>query len=116
MGQMNFVPDQSFGYVQIPAASVNAGVNIANYVFANNVLLGAAGKGIADGPWRLIIVAEAQAWRWRDDGTAASATVGEPMAVGQPLTYDGTGLASLTAFSQVAGCILNVWIGRARSS
>lgn len=112
MGTRNFVSDKSFGYCQVPSATVDAGTNLATYVFANTPSL--AGLTTGDGPWRFLVIAEAQGFRFRDDSTAATAAVGTPIAVGQPLEYDADGLSSLTVRSQVAGCILNVTIFRLR--
>lgn len=56
-----------------------------------------------------IVVAETQAVRYRDDGTAPTATVGFPLAVG--VTFQIDGLAMLTAvrfIEQTAGAKINV--------
>lgn len=55
-----------------------------------------------------VIKTEAQAIRWRDDGTSPTASVGLPMAVADaPLYYSGT-LPQVSVISQVAGAKLNV--------
>lgn len=54
-----------------------------------------------------IIVCEAQAVRWRDDGTAPSATVGMPLAVGTVMNYDGN-LKGIQFFEQAASAKLNI--------
>lgn len=55
-----------------------------------------------------LIRAEAQALRWRDDGTAPTATVGVPMLVADaPLEFSGN-LAALQVIAQVAGGIANI--------
>lgn len=54
-----------------------------------------------------LIVAEAQAVRWRDDGTAPTATVGVPLAVGVELFYAGN-LSAIRFFEQAGGAKLNV--------
>jgi len=51
---------------------------------------------------------EAQAIRWRDDGTAPTASVGFPLAVAVNYTYDAGQLSALRVISQVAGAKLNV--------
>jgi hypothetical protein len=58
-------------------------------------------------PTLAIIIAQTQAVRWRDDGTAPSATVGMPLAVGVPLSYDGD-MAKIRFFEQAASATLNV--------
>jgi hypothetical protein len=55
-----------------------------------------------------VIQPEAQAVRWRDDGTAPTASVGQPLAVGSELRYDADGLSTLRFCQQTAGAILNV--------
>lgn len=54
----------------------------------------------------VMIVPEAQAVRWRDDGTAPTATVGMPLAVGATLLYDGD-LNKIKFIGQAAGGIIN---------
>lgn len=53
------------------------------------------------------IVAEAQAVRYRDDGTDPSATVGQPLAVGVLLEYTGS-LSKIKFFEQTGGAKLNI--------
>lgn len=54
-----------------------------------------------------VIVPQAQAVRWRDDGTAPTATVGMPMAVGEKLIYNGD-IRKLQFIAQTAGGVINV--------
>lgn len=54
-----------------------------------------------------LITAEAQAVRYRDDGTDPSATVGMPLAVGVALTYEGR-ITAIKFFEQTGGAKLNV--------
>ena len=83
------------GYQQILAAAVDAGTGLT------------PPTGGPQRPTYCLIVPEGQAIRWRDDGTNPSATVGQPLAVGQVLSYDGN-MNTFRAISQVAGAILNV--------
>jgi hypothetical protein len=53
------------------------------------------------------LVPESQAIRYRDDGVAPTATVGQPLAVGAALFYGGA-LTKVRVISQVAGAKLNV--------
>lgn len=57
-------------------------------------------------PVLVVITPEAQAVRYRDDGTNPTATVGMPMAVGQVLNYEGT-ISAITFISQTAGAKVN---------
>jgi len=55
--------------------------------------------------WALVIP-ETQAVRWRDDDTP-TASVGMPLAVGQPLQYTGN-LKAIKFIEQTASATLNV--------
>jgi hypothetical protein len=54
-----------------------------------------------------IVTCEQVAVRWRDDGTAPTAAVGFPLAVGSVLTYSGN-LAAIKFIGQFAGATLDV--------
>ncbi len=82
----------SKGYVKMAAGSIDA----------------AAALVVPTGATRAWISAEAQAIRWRDDGTNPTATDGYPLAAGAELKYDGVDLPKLKVISQVAGAILHV--------
>lgn len=58
-------------------------------------------------PTFALIIAETQAVRWRDDGTAPTASVGMPLAVGVPLQYDGD-LTKIRFIEQTASAKLNI--------
>ena len=58
-------------------------------------------------PTLAIIIPESQGVRWRDDGTAPTASVGMPLAVGVPLAYDGD-LTKIRFIEQAASAKLNV--------
>lgn len=62
---------------------------------------------IPTGANAMIFQPEAQAIRYRDDGTAPQATVGMPVAVGTSLYYAGS-LSRVRVISQTAGAKLNV--------
>lgn len=53
------------------------------------------------------IICETQAVRWRDDGTAPTASVGMPLATGVPFPYDGD-LTKIQFIEQTASAKLNV--------
>jgi hypothetical protein len=59
-----------------------------------------------------MIVPEAQAVRWRDDGIAPTASIGMPLAVGALLEYGGR-LSALQFIAQTSGGIINVSYYRA---
>ena len=69
--------------------------------------LSACAGGIPSGANFAVIQPEAQAIRYRDDGTAPSATVGFPVAVGASFTRSGD-LAKIRVISATAGAKLNV--------
>lgn len=54
-----------------------------------------------------LITPETQAVRWRDDGTAPTATVGMPLAVGVTLQYDGD-LTKIQFIEQTASAKINI--------
>ncbi len=80
------------GYQQITSLSTSTALTVPN------------------GATRVLIVAESQAVRWRPDGatTAPTATVGMPLAVGQPLVYSGD-LSAIRFIEQAASAKLNVF-------
>jgi hypothetical protein len=55
-----------------------------------------------------MIQAESQNVRWRDDGTAPTASVGMILAAGSTLEYDGSSFASLKFIEVAASAKLNV--------
>lgn len=58
-------------------------------------------------PTSATIICTAQAVRYRDDGTAPTATVGMPLPVNTVFHYDGN-LANIRFIEQTAGAVLNV--------
>jgi hypothetical protein len=55
-----------------------------------------------------VVVTEAQAVRWRDDGTAPTAAIGMSLPVGVNLEYGGPNLAAIRFIQQAATATLNV--------
>lgn len=77
------------GIVQITALSAAKGLTVP------------AGANVA------VISPETQAVRYRDDGTAPTATVGIPIAVSQEFVYTGS-LSTIEFIEQTASAKLNV--------
>lgn len=61
-----------------------------------------------DGVQSAVIQAEAQALRWRDDGGTPTATVGNPIAAGDSITYRGPGLSAMKLIESASGGIANI--------
>lgn len=62
----------------------------------------------ATATWALIVI-EGAPVRWRDDGTAPTATVGTPLSVGQTLTLNGAAeLAAVRFIQQSATATIDV--------
>jgi|SRR3954471_6268492 hypothetical protein len=93
--------EKPLGYGQFAAASIDASTLLST------ITVGGV-AGIPEGTARVLITAEAQAIRWRDDNTAPTATVGHPLAVGATLDYTGNGLKNFRVIGQVANAVLNV--------
>lgn len=64
-------------------------------------------SGEAITPTMAIVIATAQAVRWRGDGTDPTAAIGMPLAVNTYHTFEGD-LANYKFFEQAGGAILNV--------
>jgi hypothetical protein len=62
---------------------------------------------IPEGCTLALFIPEAQAVRWRDDGSNPTATIGYPLAVGAELAYTSGRLARLKFIGQTAGATMN---------
>lgn len=71
------------------------------------VLVSTCSGGIPSGATFAQVVTETAAIRWRDDGTAPTTTVGNPLAVAAVLTYAGL-LASLQVIAQTGTAVVNI--------
>lgn len=60
------------------------------------------------GARRVIVQAEAQALRWRDDGTDPTATVGMTIPAGGELRYDGANMGAMRLIAATSGAIANI--------
>ncbi|MDD3644340.1 MAG: hypothetical protein PHR19_02310 [Bacteroidales bacterium] len=67
----------------------------------------AVGLTVPTGANFAMIVCEAQAVRWRDDGVNPTTTVGMPLAVGVDFSYDGD-FNRIKFIAAVAGAIINI--------
>lgn len=85
------------GYQQITSLSAASGLTVPTL----------APDGSFQKPTFALIVAETQGVRWRDDGTAPTASVGMPLAAGVPLQYDGD-LNKIQFIEQAASAKLNI--------
>jgi hypothetical protein len=85
------------GYQQITSLSAAAGLTVP----ANDK------AGNKQQPTFALIIAEGKDVRWRDDGTAPTATVGMPLIVGVPLQYDGD-LTNIKFIETAASAKLNI--------
>ena len=70
-------------------------------------LSAAANLTIPLGATRALITPQTQNVRWRDDGTAPTASVGMPLSVGATLSYDGD-LNRLQFIETTASAALNI--------
>lgn len=86
-----------FGYQQISTLSSATGLTVPT--------LGP--DGLNAKPVFALIVAEGAPVRWRDDGTAPTASIGMPLAVGVPFQYDGD-LTKIRFIEQSASAKLNI--------
>lgn len=86
-----------FGYQQITSLSSAATLTVP----------AVDNHGLVHKPTQALIRCETQAVRWRDDGTAPTASVGMPLAVGDSLFYDGD-LTRIQFIEQTASAKLNV--------
>lgn len=64
-------------------------------------------NGLFQKPTFALIICETQGVRWRDDGTAPTASVGMPLSAGIPLQYDGD-LTKIQFIEQAASAKLNI--------
>ena len=96
--QAPFIAERSLGYSQ--SGAVDTSTLISSLTFQTVA-------GIPSGTSLIIITPQTQAIRWRDDGTAPTASVGYPLAVGDELRYTGLNMPALRVISQVAGAVVN---------
>lgn len=101
----SFVADKDLGYVQAGAGTINTATLVSSFF---------PGGVIPFGTETLLMIPEAQAVRWRSDGTDPTAAVGYPQAAGVEFRYTMAQVPKLKVIAQVAGAILNIYaLGRA---
>lgn len=86
-----------YGYQQITSLSSATGLTVP----ATDV------TGLVGSPVTAYIRCETQGVRWRDDGTAPTASVGFPLSPGDVLMYDGD-LKKIKFIEQAASSKINV--------
>lgn len=97
----SFRAEKALGYGQFAAGGVDAST-LLNTITVNGT------AGIPAGTVLAVISPEAQAIRYRDDGTAPTAAVGQPLAAGATLFYTARNFQSLRLIAAVAGAVVNV--------
>lgn len=88
----------------------------AGYVQMTSMTTASALTGIPQQACRVVLQAEAQNVRWRNDGTAPTATVGNLIrTTDPPLVLDGIDLSKVQVIAATAGAILNVTFYKGRN-
>ena len=85
------------GYQQLTSLSSSTGLTVPQKDL----------NGLAGSATFAVIRCETQAVRYRDDGTAPTASVGMPLAVGDVLEYDGD-LNKIRFIEQAASAKINI--------
>ncbi len=93
--QMGSRADKALGYGQLTSLSSAKG-------------FGDVTGGIPAGTKLVIVAAETQAVRWRDDGSNPTSTVGMPLATGQYAEFTESQLSQVKFIEQTASAKLNV--------
>lgn len=88
--QPGYLGERSLGYVQLTSLAAATGLTVP------------AGTSL------ILIQAQTQAVRWRDDGVDPTATVGQPLAVGVEMRYTAADSSRLKFIEQAASAALNV--------
>jgi hypothetical protein len=94
--QNGFRSERCLGHAQFAVGAIN-----------NAVLLSTITGGIPAGTALALIQCTAQAVRWRADGTAPTAAIGQPLAIGAELRLTSD-FARIQFIAQAAGAILDV--------
>jgi len=88
-------PFQAKGYCQLTSLSSAVSVSTCS-------------GGIPTGSDLMVICAETQGIRYRDDGVAPTSSVGMPIAAGSCFQYSGSSLSAVQVIEQTASAKLNI--------
>lgn len=91
----------------LAALTGGARAQLPGYQQATSLSVATPLPSIPNGVSAALVCAETQGVRWRDDGVAPTATVGQPLAAGQCQQFTRE-LAALQFIQQTSGAILNV--------
>lgn len=105
--ESNFVAENCLGFFQSAAGQFNTATLLSAITGLSTVM--------AKGPVLLVIQAEAQQFRWRDDGTAPTSAIGMILPATSTTTlfelrYTARNYQSLQFISAVANGVLNVTV------
>lgn len=89
------------GYQQFTSVSTSSAVSISSSAPATGT------TGIPAGTTVVLVYVESSGIRWRDDGTAPTSAIGNPVAAGQAFIYTGA-LPKFQFIGQTAGATVDV--------
>jgi hypothetical protein len=92
------VAERPLGYFQTAAGAFDTAQTLAAL----------CGGSLPIGTCLVIFKANAQAFRFRDDGVAPTAAIGYPIAVGQDIQFTDSNLSGLQVIAQVAGAAADI--------
>lgn len=103
--QSGWMPEKVLGHAQTGAVD-----NVTPVLLSSLIFQGQPAARIPPGTVLLLIQPNAAtaAIRWRDDGTAPTASVGYPLAAGAELRYTAQGFAAIQVIGQTSGAVVNV--------
>src|SRR5580704_15912761 len=86
-------------------------INSLGYQQITNLSSAVGFTSVPSGTNYAVITVETAGIRWRDDGTAPTASVGMPVSSGQSFSYT-TSFSKFQAIQQTSGAILDVYFCR----
>ena len=93
------------------AHAQSIGTSPLGVIQATGLSPSAALSPIPAGATSMVVCVETQGVRWRDDGTAPTASVGMPIAAGQCAAFHEPNLSLIKFIYQVSGEIIDAWFG-----